>query len=123
MNTVTMEKQTETAPPRQERAGEFQIPSIKDPRWPFFAILIIYSVLGVTTLGFNRSPVQLFIHCGAGRRAGYGLSRSLTRGITLSPFGRHQRNLSGNSDELRPWRLVSGGAGIFYGEFKISHHF
>jgi hypothetical protein len=32
-----------------------------DPRYPFAALLTFYAVLGCTTLGFNRSPLQLIL--------------------------------------------------------------
>ena len=37
-----------------------------DPRYPFAALLTFYAVLGCTTLGFNRSPLQLILTVGAG---------------------------------------------------------
>jgi len=36
-----------------------RIPTWKDPRLPFLALLGCYLVLGITVLGFNRSPVQI----------------------------------------------------------------
>lgn len=36
-----------------------QLPRAGDVRWPFLAILTLYVVLGITVLGFNRSPVQV----------------------------------------------------------------
>ena len=37
-----------------------RIPNWNDPRIPFFLLLGTYLVLGVTVLGFNRSPQQIF---------------------------------------------------------------
>lgn len=37
-----------------------------DPRYPFAALLTFYAVLGCTTLGFNRSPLQLILTVAAG---------------------------------------------------------
>ncbi|MEO7651566.1 MAG: FG-GAP-like repeat-containing protein, partial [Bryobacteraceae bacterium] len=34
-------------------------PSLSDPRIPFAAILLTYVILGVTVLGFNRTPAQI----------------------------------------------------------------
>ncbi len=36
-----------------------RIPSWKDPRVPFFSLLCLYLILGITVLGFNRGPVQI----------------------------------------------------------------
>src|SRR5919199_3398867 len=36
-------------------------PSWSDPRLPVLGILALYIVLGITVLGFNRSPVQILI--------------------------------------------------------------
>src|SRR6476659_10226654 len=36
-----------------------KIPSRRDPRWPFFFILTMYVTMGITLLGFNRSPTQV----------------------------------------------------------------
>lgn len=36
-----------------------RIPNWKDPRIPFFALLCVYLILGITVLGFNRNPVQI----------------------------------------------------------------
>ncbi|WP_144395310.1 FG-GAP-like repeat-containing protein [Pleionea sediminis] len=38
-----------------------RFPSRKDPRIPFFFILLTYVLVGVTFLGFNRSPGQILI--------------------------------------------------------------
>lgn len=35
------------------------MPSKSDPRWRFFFILCVYITLGMTVLGFNRSPSQI----------------------------------------------------------------
>ncbi|MEZ0276995.1 MAG: FG-GAP-like repeat-containing protein, partial [Roseimicrobium sp.] len=37
-----------------------------DPRYPFAALLTFYAVLGCTTLGFNRSPLQIILTVAAG---------------------------------------------------------
>lgn len=36
-----------------------RIPNLKDLRIPFFTLLCIYLILGITVLGFNRNPVQI----------------------------------------------------------------
>ncbi|MEM6730736.1 MAG: VCBS repeat-containing protein, partial [Myxococcota bacterium] len=41
-----------------------RIPDRHDPRWAFLAILAAYIVLGITTLGFNRSPIQILFTIG-----------------------------------------------------------
>jgi len=40
-------------------------PSLSDPRLPFVLILIAYVTLGVTFLGFNRTPMQVLLMTGA----------------------------------------------------------
>jgi hypothetical protein len=35
------------------------VPQPGDPRWRVAAILLAYVVLGITVLGFNRSPAQV----------------------------------------------------------------
>src|SRR3954465_13776738 len=35
------------------------LPARGDPRWPVAAILLTYVALGMTVLGFNRSPLQV----------------------------------------------------------------
>jgi hypothetical protein len=42
------------------------IPRRDDPRWRFFAILCVYVILGITVLGFNRSPSQILTVLGLG---------------------------------------------------------
>ncbi len=37
-------------------------PSLSDPRLPVLGILILYVVLGITVLGFNRSPLRTNIY-------------------------------------------------------------
>lgn len=55
MNEATVSTPN-TAPVAPRRAG---LPAPGDPRWRVAAILLCYVVLGVTVLGFNRSPLQL----------------------------------------------------------------
>lgn len=38
-----------------------RLPSRSDPRWPVAGILLCYVVLGITLLGFNRSPAQVLL--------------------------------------------------------------
>jgi Na+-translocating ferredoxin:NAD+ oxidoreductase RnfD subunit len=42
-------------------AARMQWPRRDDPRWPFAALLTTYAVLGLTLLGFNRSPAQVAV--------------------------------------------------------------
>lgn len=44
---------------------ETYLPPWADPRWRFFLLLCVYVVLGVTVLGFNRSPLQIALTVGA----------------------------------------------------------
>jgi len=41
-------------------------PGLRDPRWPFAALLLGYCVLGVTALGFNRTSSQMATVIGVG---------------------------------------------------------
>ncbi|HYR12287.1 MAG TPA: RnfABCDGE type electron transport complex subunit D, partial [Longimicrobium sp.] len=52
-------------PPPKPRSWRDSIPSRRDPRWPFAAILGLYAVMGVAWLGFNRSPTQILLIVGA----------------------------------------------------------
>ncbi len=36
-------------------------PVLSDPRLPFLAVLVCYLILGITLLGFNRSPAQIIV--------------------------------------------------------------
>ncbi len=66
-------------------------PAWSDPRIPFLGILAVYVVLGVTVLGFNRSPAQILLTVGGacgldmllhyllrGRRLLFPLSAAIT---------------------------------------------
>jgi hypothetical protein len=48
-------------PPPKPKSWRDGIPSRRDPRWPFAAILALYAVMGVAWLGFNRSPTQILL--------------------------------------------------------------
>ena len=41
------------------------VPSWKDPRWPFAALLSLYAVVGCSLLGLNRTPGQIVLVVGA----------------------------------------------------------
>ena len=41
------------------------LPGWSDPRWRFLLLLTLYVALGITTLGFNRSPLQVALTVGA----------------------------------------------------------
>src|SRR5437773_6162691 len=55
------------------RAAGWVIPQKGDPRVPFACILTTYAVLGCTTLGFNRTPVQILLTVAAGCLLDMGL--------------------------------------------------
>ncbi len=55
------------------RATGWIIPKKGDPRIPFACILTAYAVLGCTTLGFNRTPVQILVTVTAGCLLDMGL--------------------------------------------------
>jgi hypothetical protein len=47
-------------------ASPWVLPTWKDPRIPFSALLTLYAILGCTILGFNRSPAQILLTIVAG---------------------------------------------------------
>src|SRR5580700_2072910 len=47
-------------------ASRWVLPTWKDPRIPFAALLTLYAILGCTILGFNRSPLQILLTIVAG---------------------------------------------------------
>ena len=54
-------------PPAGARASRWVgVPTRRDPRLPFAAILTSYAVLGAVWLGFNRSPLQMLLIVVAG---------------------------------------------------------
>jgi len=55
------------------RTAGWVIPKKGDPRIPFACILTAYAVLGCTTLGFNRTPVQILLTVAAGCLLDMGL--------------------------------------------------
>ena len=63
-----------------------RIPSWRDPRIPFLAILTCYVVLGITVLGFNRSPAQIIITVGAACLLDMGLHYLLREKRLLFPL-------------------------------------
>lgn len=63
----------------------FQLPSRGDPRLPVACILFSYLVLGVTVLGFNRTPTQILVVIAVACAADIVLHR-LVRGQWLFPM-------------------------------------
>ncbi len=57
-----------------------------DPRPAVAGILVAYVVLGITVLGFNRSPVQVLVAVAAAVTLDMGLHRVLRRGPPLFPM-------------------------------------
>jgi Na+-translocating ferredoxin:NAD+ oxidoreductase RnfD subunit len=55
-------------------------PQRGDPRLAVFGILLAYVVLGITLLGFNRSPAQVLVAIGAAVLLDMGLHKVLRRG-------------------------------------------
>jgi len=68
------------APPRAERVTwrGWEVPTWRDPRVPFAALLILYAVLGFTFLGFNRQWWQMALVVGSGAALDVALGRLLT---------------------------------------------
>lgn len=63
-----------------------RFPSIKDPRVPVAFILFSYIVLGITVLGFNRSPLQVAITVTTAVALDMLFHRLLVGGTPLFPF-------------------------------------
>jgi enediyne biosynthesis protein E4 len=55
------------------RAATWIVPRKGDPRIPFACILTAYAALGCTVLGFNRTPLQIFLTIAAGCLLDMGL--------------------------------------------------
>lgn len=60
-------------------------PSARDPRLPFAALLTLYAVLGLTFLGFNRTPWQMLALVASGCLLDLALTRTL-RGVWIVPL-------------------------------------
>jgi hypothetical protein len=66
--------------------GWLRFPTIKDPRVPVACILFSYLVLGITVLGFNRSPLQVAITVSTAVVLDMLFHRLLIGGAPLFPF-------------------------------------
>ena len=74
--------------PRSERerwAPLLVLPSWKDPRWAFGALLTLYGILGFTVFGFNRSPWQMLFIVVSGSALEVLYSR-VVRGVAVFPL-------------------------------------
>jgi ASPIC/UnbV protein/VCBS repeat protein len=58
---------------------------VRDPRWAFGGLLVLYAVLGCTLLGFNRSPAQILWIVGASCLLDFSLAY-LLRGQRIVPL-------------------------------------
>lgn len=63
-----------------------RIPALKDPRVPVACILLSYLILGMTVLGFNRSPLQVGITIATAAALDMLFHRILLGGAPLFPF-------------------------------------
>ena len=61
----------------KQASSSWEIPKLNDLRIPFAAILTFYGILGVTLLGFNRTPWQLLFIVASGSLLDMGLARVL----------------------------------------------
>jgi hypothetical protein len=59
-------------------APAWVLPRWNDPRIPFAALLTLYSVLGFSVLGFNRTPLQMLVVVGSTCALDLALTRWLT---------------------------------------------
>ena len=62
----TMVNQGAVASAKPLQASRWVLPTWKDPRIPFAALLTLYAILGCTVLGFNRSPGQILLTIAVG---------------------------------------------------------
>jgi enediyne biosynthesis protein E4 len=62
----TIVNQGAVASAKPLHASRWVLPTWKDPRIPFAALLTLYAVLGCTVLGFNRSPGQILLTIAVG---------------------------------------------------------
>jgi Na+-translocating ferredoxin:NAD+ oxidoreductase RnfD subunit len=81
-------------PATKPRSWHESIPSRRDPRWPFAAILTLYAVMGVAWLGFNRSPGQILLIIAAACALDVGLHRVLRRREWIFPLSAYISSLS-----------------------------
>ena len=82
-------------------------PTWKDPRVPFLALLWCYLVLGITVLGFNRSPAQIISTIGFACILDMLLHAAFTRGRLLVPLS---AAITGSSLSI----LVNYAHGLWY---------
>ena len=75
-----------TAPVGRRRAPVVGLPTWRDPRLAFAAILAIYLILGCTVLGFNRSPSQILLTVGTACVLEVGLHALLRKRELLVPL-------------------------------------
>ncbi|HEU4880906.1 MAG TPA: RnfABCDGE type electron transport complex subunit D, partial [Longimicrobium sp.] len=83
-------------PPTATKPKRFRdsIPSRRDPRWPFAAILGLYALMGVAWLGFNRSPGQILLIVGAACALDMAFHRLLRRREWIFPLSAYISGLS-----------------------------
>jgi len=62
----TIVNQGAVASAKPLHASRWVLPSWKDPRIPFAALLTVYAILGCTVLGFNRIPGQILLTIAVG---------------------------------------------------------
>src|SRR5229473_2251619 len=62
----TIVNQGAVASAKPLHASRWILPTWKDPRIPFAALLTLYAILGCTVLGFNRSPGQILLTIAVG---------------------------------------------------------
>ena len=46
-------------PAQSEVPSAWRWPAVRDLRWPFAGLLLLYAILGTTVWGFNRDPAQI----------------------------------------------------------------
>src|SRR5215831_6349163 len=68
------------------RLAVWIVPRKGDPRIPFACILTAYAVLGCTVLGFNRTPLQIFLTVTVGCLLDMGLHWMFCRRERLVPL-------------------------------------
>ncbi len=70
------------------------LPSLRDPRVPFAALLTVYAVLGCTVLTFNRGPLQILLTVAAGCLLDMALHYGLRERVLIVPLSAYISALS-----------------------------
>jgi hypothetical protein len=82
------------APAAAGRGWAWSLPSARDPRIPFAAILTVYAALGCTVLTFSRGPLQILLTVAAGCLLDMALHWLLRERVLIVPLSAYISALS-----------------------------